>query len=208
MPCIEQLQQDVIYGARVLAKTPGFTTVAVVSLALGIGANTAIFSLIDTVLLKLLPVTDPQQLVALTDPTSGGVGIGTSTGERSNLSTREFEALRDRTQAFSGMLAAQSALDKHNASVDGRPPEEVKTRLVSREYFSVLGASAFIGRTFTAADEHGPGSAPYAVISYQYWQRRFGASPSVLDSRIQIAKANLGVIGVAQPNFLGEERGA
>lgn len=207
LPRFEEFRQDFLYGVRMLAKSPGFTVVAVLSLALGIGANTAIFSLIDTVLLKLLPVKDPQQLVALTDPTAGAVSIGTSTGERGNLSTREFEALRDRAQSFSGMLAAQSQLDKHNASIDGKPPEELRTRLVSGGYFTVLGATAFIGRTFTAADEHGPGAAPYAVISYDYWQRRFGGSPSVLDSRIRIGKANLGISGVAQPNFLGENVG-
>jgi len=145
------LRQDFVYGARLLAKSPGFTAVAVLSLALGIGANTAIFSLIDTVLLKLLPVNDPQQLVALTDPTSGGVNIGTSTGERNVLSTREFEALRDRTQSFSGMFAAQSELDRNNASIDGNSPEELRTRLVSGGYFTVLGARTFVGRAFPAA---------------------------------------------------------
>ena len=207
MPGIEELRKDLVYGVRILAKSPGFTAVAVLSLALGIGANTAIFSLIDAVLLKMLPVKDPQQLVALTDPTFSGVSIGTSTGERGNLSNREFEALRDRTQSFSGMFAAQSDLDKQNASIDGKSPEEVQTRLVSGGYFSVLGATAFVGRTFTAADERGPGSAPYAVISYEFWQRRFGGLPSVLDSRVRFGKANLDIIGVAQPNFLGENVG-
>jgi predicted permease len=207
MPRFEELRQDFVYGARMLAKSPGFTTVAVLSLALGIGANTAIFSLIDTVLLKMLPVKDPQQLVALTDPTSNGVSIGTSNGERGNLSTREFEALRDRSQSFSGMLAAQSQLDRQNVRIDGKAPEEMKTRLVSGGYFTVLGAAASVGRTFTAADEHGAGTAPYAVLSYEYWQRRFGGSASVLDSRIHVGKADLSVIGVAQPNFLGENVG-
>jgi predicted permease len=207
MPGIAELRQDFVYGARLLAKSPGFTCVAVLSLALGIGANTAIFSLIDTVLLKMLPVKDPQQLVALTDPTSGGVNIGTSTGERNFLSTREFEALRDRTQSFSGMLAAQSQLDRNNASIDGKAGEELRTRLVSGGYFTALGATTSIGRAFTAADERGPGSAPYAVISYEFWQRRFGGSLSALGSRVHIAKADLTIVGVAQPHFLGENVG-
>ena len=207
MPGIAQLRQDFVYGARLLAKSPGFTSVAVLSLALGIGANTAIFSLIDTVLLKMLPVKDPQQLVVLTDPTNGGVSIGTSTGERGTLSNREFEALRDRSQSFSGMLAAQSDMDRNNARIDGQAPEELRTRLVSSGYFTVLGATTTIGRAFTAADEHGPGSTPYAVISYAFWQRQFGGSPSVLDSHIRIAKADLTIIGVAQPHFLGENVG-
>jgi predicted permease len=208
MPRIADLRQDFVYGVRLLAKSPGFTSVAVLSLALGIGANTAIFSLIDTVLLKMLPVKDPQQLVALTDPDSSGVNIGTSRGDRNLLSNREFEALRDRTQVFSGMLAVQSNMERSNASVDGKALEELQTRLVSGGYFTVLGASSLVGRTFTAADEHGPGSAPYAVISYAFWQRRFGGSPAALESRIHIGKADLNIIGVAQPHFLGENVGA
>ncbi len=201
------LWPDLRFSLRAIRRSPLFASVAILSLALGIGANTAIFSLIDTMLLKMLPVKDPQQLVSLTDPTSGGTSIGTSTGERNILSTREFEALRDRTQSFSGMLAAQSELDHNNASIDGKAPEELRTRLVSGGYFPVLGATTFIGRPFTAADERGPGSAPYTVISYEFWQRRFGGSPAVLDSHLHVGKANLTVIGVAQPHFLGENVG-
>jgi len=205
---LADLRQDLVYGLRLLAKSPGFTSVAVLSLALGIGANTAIFSLINTVLLKLLPVKDPQQLVALTDPTNSGTSIGTSGGERGILSNREFEALRDRVQSFSGVLAAQSETEHRNASIDGKAPEDVRPRLVSANYFTVLGVSTALGRTFNQDDEHGPGSAAYAVISYDFWQRRFGGSPSVLDSRIHIAKADLTIIGVAQRHFMGENVGA
>ena len=186
MARIAELRQDLVYGARLLAESPGFTAVAVLSLALGIGANTAIFSLIDTVLLKMLPVKDPNQLVALTDPSSSGTSIGTSHGERGILSTREFEALRDRTQSFSGMFASQSERDTNNASIDGKPLEELHTRLVSGGYFTVLGATTAIGRAFTAADERGPGSAPYAVISYEFWQRRFGGDRSVIGRAIDV----------------------
>ena len=157
MTSFAELRQDFAYGVRMLAKSPGYSAVAVLSLALGIGANTAIFSLIDSVILKMLPVRNPQELVALTDPTDSGVWIGTSDGERGILSTREFEGLRDRTQTFSGVLAAESQMSSQNASVNGEPPEEIHTRLVSGNYFTVLGANALVGRAFWAADERGPG---------------------------------------------------
>ncbi|MGB9454449.1 MAG: ABC transporter permease [Bryobacteraceae bacterium] len=203
-----ELRQDVVYGVRMLAKSPGYSAVAVLSLALGIGANTAIFSLIDSVILKMLPVRNPQELVALSDPTESGVWIGTSDGERSILSTREFEGLRDRAQTFAGVLAAQAQLDRRNASVNGEPPEEIHTRLVSGNYFTVLGADALAGRAFSASDERGPGSAPYAVLSYSYWQRRFGGAFSAIGAHMRVAKADLTVIGVAPPNFHGEQIGA
>jgi predicted permease len=207
MPILAELRQDIVYGSRMLAKSPGFTTVAILSLALGIGANTAIFSLIDTLLLKMLPAKNPEQLVTLTNPNGGGVSIGTSSGERGTLSNREFEALRDRTDAFSGIFASQSQMDRNNASIDGKPAEELRTRLVSGGYFNVLGVGATIGRPFAAAEDHGVGTAPYAVISYEFWQRRFGGSTAVLDSHIHIAKADLTVIGVAPPRFFGESVG-
>jgi predicted permease len=205
---MQEIRQDLIYGARMLAKSPAFTAVAILSLALGIGANTAIFSLIDALLLRQLPVVNPQELVALTNPADSGTSIGTSTGERGTLSTREYEALRDHTRVFSGMFAAQSELDRSNASVDGKPPEEVRTRIVSGGYFIVLGTTAAAGRVFTPADEHGPGSAPYAVISYAFWQRRFNRSPTALGSTMRIGKADLTIIGIAQPRFQGEAVGA
>ncbi len=208
MTSFAELRQDFAYGVRMLAKSPGYSAVAVLSLALGIGANTAIFSLIDSVILKMLPVRNPQELVALTDPTDSGVWIGTSDGERGILSTREFEGLRDRTQTFSGVLAAESQMSSQNASVNGEPPEEIHTRLVSGNYFTVLGANALVGRAFWAADERGPGSAPYAVLSYSYWQRRFGGAFSAIGARLRVAKADLTVIGVAPPNFRGEQIGA
>jgi len=207
MTGLTELRQDFVYGVRMLAKSPGYSAVAVLSLALGIGANTAIFSLIDSVILRMLPVRNPQELVALTDPTSSGVSIGISTGERSILSNREFEGLRDRTQAFSGILAVQSATDQLNASINGAPPEEVRTRLVSGDYFTVLGATPSVGRAFSAADERGPETAPYAVLSYSFWQRRFGGSFSAIGAHLRVVKADLTVIGVAAPGFYGEQVG-
>ena len=197
---------DVRYGARMLLKTPAFTAVAILSLALGIGANTAIFSLINAVLLKMLPVEDPQQLVLLTDPDANGVSIGMSSGVRGLLSNREFEGLRTRTQSFTGMFAVNQ-MDRRNVIVDGQPPEEVNIRLVSGDYFTVLGPRTAAGRVFTAADDHGPGTAPYAVASYSFWQRRFGGSPAIFDKTIRANDAALRVIGVAEPRFRGENVG-
>jgi predicted permease len=198
---------DLRFGLRMLLKSPGFTVIAVLSLALGIGANTAIFSLMNAVLLKLLPVADPQQLVSLTDPTANGVSIGINSGVREILTTREFEGLRDRTQTFSGMLAVQSNLGKSDVVIGGQPPESVKTRLVSAGYFTVLGAKTAAGRVFTAADDHGPGSAPYAVASYSFWQRRFGGSPAIFEKTVRANNAALRIIGIAEPRFRGETVG-
>jgi len=183
MAGVAAFRQDVAFGARMLARTPGVTFVAILSLALGIGANTAIFSLIDILLLRQLPVRNPQELVALTKPSVSGTSIGLSTGERPLLTNREFEALRSRTSVFSGMFGALSNLVKYSVRIDGRAPEDVQTRLVSGDYCDVLGATAFAGRVFTTQDERGPGSAPYAVISYNFWQRRFAGSlrPGITD---------------------------
>ena len=207
MTVLAELRHDAAYGVRMLLKSPGYSAAAVLSLALGIGANTAIFTLIDSVMLKMLPVRNAQELVALTDPTMSGVNIGNNTGERGVMSTREFEGLRDRTQAFTGILAAQSSLGRENASINGAAPEEIRTRLVSGNYFEVLGTSALAGRAFSAADERGPESAPYAVLSYSFWQRRFGGSFAALGAHIRVANADLAVVGVAPPAFHGEQVG-
>jgi len=199
--------QDVRHGARGLRRSPGFAITAVLTLALGIGANTAVFTLIDTVLLKMLPVRDPQQLVVLTDPNDSGISVGYGAGERSVLTNHEFENLRDRNAVFSGMFASENETLRGNANLDGQAPETVRLKMVSGGYFTVLGASPILGRVFTAADDGAPGSAPYAVLSYEFWQRRFAGSPAVLDSRIRFSKADLRVIGVAPPRFFGESVG-
>jgi predicted permease len=198
--------QDVRYGIRMLLKAPVTTTIAVLSLALGIGANTAIFSLIDAVLLKLLPVQDPQQLVSLTDPGASGISVGTQNGERSLLSHREYLAQRRSNQAFTDLIAAQSQVLRQNATIDG-PTEELRTRLVSSNYFSALGVHVPIGRAFTEQDDRGVGAAPVAVISYSYWQRRFSGSSDAIGKTIRIRNAALNIVGVADPRFRGETVG-
>jgi predicted permease len=198
------LWQDLRYAARMLRKQPGFAAVAVLSLALGIGANTAIFSLLNSVLLSALPVRDPQSLVMLTNPASSGVSIGSQDGERSLLTYPEFRQLRDQSTVFSGLMASQCALDRVQARVDGGEPEELRTRMVSTEYFDTLGVPALLGRTFSADDDP---TAPYAVISYNYWQRRFGRRADILGTSMAIRRGVFSIIGVAPPSFFGETVG-
>ena len=207
MPFLERALHDLRFACRTLARTPAVTTIALLSLALGIGANTAIFSLIDTVLLKLLPVRDPQRLVLLSNPNANGVSVGTQGGERNLFSYGEFEHIRDKQQVFDGMFVAQSEAQRVRAGIDGGMPEDVRERLVSGGYFSVLGVVPVIGRAFTEADDRVPHGAPYAILSYTFWDRQFGRSTDVLGKRIAIGKALLSVIGVGPSGFFGETVG-
>ena len=203
----EALVKDLQYAARQFVRNPVFTLVAVASLAVGIGANTAIFSVMDAVMLKSLPVRDPQKLVMLTDPNSSGVSSGMNNGERGLLTYAEFANLRDHATTFSGLCAAQAALDNVQVRIGGGQSEEAKIRLVSEEYFTVLGVDPAIGRFFIREDAKNPGQDPYAVISYNYWQKRFGGNVSVLGTPIKLLGTTLTVIGVGRPGFTGESVG-
>ena len=207
MPFLDHSLRDLRFAARTLARTPAVTAIAILSLALGIGANTAIFSLIDSVLLRFLPVRDPGRLVLLTNPDAGGISMGTQNGERSLLSCGEFAHIREKQQVFDGMFAAQSEASRISARIDEGTPEDVRERLVSGAYFSVLGIDPIIGRAFTEADDRVPHAAPYAVISYAFWDRRFGRAADVLGKKITMGKAGLTIIGVAPPGFFGENVG-
>jgi len=193
--------QDVKYALRTMASSPAFTAVAIFSLALGIGPNTAIFSLWNGVLHSSLPVPQPEQLVMLTDPNSVGVSQGSQDGARSLLTYAEFEQLRDHADGFSGMMASQSSLDRWQVRVQNSEWEEAHGRLVSGSYFQVLGVTPIMGRAFNESD------LPYAVISYDYWQRRFGGSPDVLGKTVTVRKAALTILGVAPQGFIGETSG-
>ncbi len=201
------LLQDVRYGLRTLRKSPGFTTVAVLSLALGIGANTAIFTLIDGAMLKALPVKDPHQLVFLSNPAAAGVSVGIQTGVRSLFTYEEFEQIRSGQQAFSGVFAAESGPDRVQVSFGGSAPEQAQAKLVSGDYFAVQGVDALLGQTFTSAGENGPGSTPVAVISYGYWKRKFGLSSSALGTGIQVNGVPLTIVGIAPQRYFGESVG-
>ena len=201
------IQQDLRHAVRILAANPGFTLVAVLSLALGIGANTAIFSLVNSVLISTLPVRNPHELVMLTDPQSSGVSMGMESGERSLVTYNEFRELQEQNRTFASLMASQSGLRRIDARVAGGQPEPINIRMVSASYFSTLGVPAVLGHTFAALQEPLPGTAPFAVISYEYWQRRFGGHADVLGRPIALSDGVLSVIGVMPASFFGETVG-
>jgi predicted permease len=203
----EDLLKDLRYAIRQFTRNPVFTAVAVASLAIGIGANTAIFSVLNAAMLKSLPVRDPQGLVMLTNPNESGVSSGLSTGERGMLTYSEFTQLRDHATSLDGLCAAQAQMGRTQVRIAGGQQEDAHGRLVTEEYFSVLGIDPAIGRFFSRADAKSPGEDPYAVISYEYWQKRFGGNVSVLGTPIKMLGATLTVIGVAAPGFTGESVG-
>ncbi len=201
---LETLVKDFRYALRQLMRNPVFTLVAVLSLAIGIGANTAIFSLMNAVLLRSLPVRDPQQLVSLTNPNVSGVSIGLSSGERDLMSYPEYEQIRDHAASFSGICVAESELDRWQVRINGAAAEDARAKLVSENYFSVLGVEPSIGRLFSAEDAHAPGQAPYIVLSYAYWQKRFAGNTSALGTPVRLFGTTYSIIGVAAPGFRGE----
>jgi predicted permease len=201
------IQQDLRYALRILAAAPAFTAVAVLSLALGIGANTAIFGLLNTVLMRTLPVPNPEELVILTNPGARGVGVGMQDGERALATYQEFRDLQDRNTTFASLMASSSALQRVDARVAGGEAQELQVRLVSASYFPALGVPAQTGRTFDTAQEPAGGTAPLAVISHDFWQRGFGGRDDVLGRTISFRGGVLSVIGVMPASFFGETVG-
>src|SRR5882724_12060211 len=202
---LETLWQDLRYGLRSLRKSPGFTAMAVLSLALGIGANTALFSVVDAVLLKMLPVKEPERLVAL-DPF---IPIINARGERYNFSYPLFKEVRDRSLSFSGVFAALDGtrtLDLMHPG-PGTQTENAEVQLVSGEYFQVLGVDAIAGRILTPEDNRIAGANAVAVISYGFWKRRFARDYSVIGRRSTLNDLPFTIIGVTPPEFFGESVG-
>jgi len=194
---IETLFQDLRYGARILVKNPGFTFVAVLSLALGIGANTAIFTLMDAVLFKLLPVRDPEQLVIVAH--AGQSELSSELSRSSNYPMYEF--FRDHNRTLAGL----SAFWQIDLKV--RPQSETETvagQFVTPNFFSVLGVNAMVGRTFSAMDEN---ESSVVVLSHRLWERKFGADPAVVGKPLAVNGRPLTIIGVTPPDFLGLEAG-
>jgi len=201
---IETTIRDVHYAFRTLRRSPGFATVAVLSLGLGIGGNTAIFSLLDTVLLKSLPVKNPEQLVLLS-----------RTGGRSpvrNFPSPVFEGVREHKKLFTEMLAcfdAAGTLQVSSATDESRGPAEmIRAQLVSGNYYSVLGVPAIVGRTLTPDDDRAPDAHPVAVISYGYWRRHFAGDAAVVGKSIRLNGNTFTIVGVTGPEFFGIATGS
>ena len=197
---LQQIVQDARYGFRSLRKSPLFTVVAVLTLAFGIGANTATFSLMDQVLLQLLPVKHPEQLVVVAER---GIRFGDSWGDN-DISYPMYRDFRDHNQVFSGMFCRFPT----GVSLGyGDRTERVDAELVSGSYFPVLGVAAAIGRTLTPNDDRVPGGHPVAMLSYGFWQDRFSSDPSIVGKQIVTNGYTLTVIGVSQAGFDGVELG-
>jgi predicted permease len=204
---MRSLWQDVRFGARMLAKQPGFTCIAVLTLALGIGANAGIFSVLRQVLLQRLPVPNPEQLVLLYGPgdKSGHVSSDQSGTEGSeSFSYPMYVDLRDRNSVFSG-LAAKA--DFAVSVTFHAQTERAQADLVSGNYFNTLEAHAALGRTLEPGDSKAPGSSPVVMLGYGYWRRRFASDPTVLNQAVLINSTPMTVVGVVQPEFDGIQPG-
>jgi putative ABC transport system permease protein len=194
------LIRDIRYAARVLTRNPLFTCVAILTLALGIGANTAIFTLLDQVLLRLLPVKEPQQLSLLT---MRGRHYGNNWGGNA-ISYPMFRDFQDHNKVFSGMFCRFAT---SVSLTSGDEAERVQAELVSGTYFQVLGVSTVLGRPISPDDDRVANGGPVAVLNYDYWKQRFASDPAISGKKISINKFPFTVIGVAQPGFEGVELG-
>jgi predicted permease len=205
---MSELSQDVVYALRTLRRNIGFTAVIVGALAIGIGANTAIFTIIDAVLVQTLPVAHPEQLVAIGNP----VRVNSLSDGSPRVDLFSYPMYKDivaQNQIFTSVLASGRA-DRLDAHIDGTSGEfeHPRGRYVSGNYFSVLGVRALRGRTFDASADETPGSSPVATISYGYWTRRFHNDPAVIGRSILVDGLQITIIGVAPETFTGEIVGA
>jgi len=204
---IDELVQDLSYAVRTLRGSPAFTIVAALSLALGIGANTAIFSLINALILRPLAVQAPDRLVALGDTSHTG-SLSEGSVRTDIFSYPMYEQLRDHNQSFTGLLASGRSGRLRVGTGGGAAAEPARGRIVSGNYFAVLGVRAVRGRTFTAAEDRAPGGDPVVVISHDYWQRRFAGDDGVIGRVLALNGYPFTVVGVAQPGFAGDVVGA
>jgi predicted permease len=201
---LSDLRQDVLYALRAMRQNAGFTAVVLLTLALGIGANTSTFTLIDALLLRALPVPHPERLVTVGNPARTG-GLSEGSVRNDIASYPLFADVRDQTHTLSGMYAT-GRTDRLDVTVDKGQSESEHPhgRFVSANFFSVLQLPAVAGRTFTPDEDRVPAGAPVVVISYAYWQNRFGGVRSAVGRTISVNGVPLTIVGVAPSSFAGE----
>ncbi len=196
--------QDLRYALRQLHKSPGFTAVAVLTLALGIGANTAIFTVVNALLLKMLPVSQPEQLVVVGDPSLPN-SRSNGTPRTDIFSYPLYKELRDHNSVFTGLCAAASV---HHIELDAgqgeSSAEKVTGRMVSGNYFTVLGLKPALGRLLSGSDDTAENANAVAVLSYGFWQSKFALSPSVIGRDVRLNGFPFTIIGVAPAGFDGD----
>jgi putative ABC transport system permease protein len=201
---METLMRDFRHSIRALVRNPGFSVVAILTLAIGIGANTAMFSLTDQVLLRSLPVENPKELVVLSSPGPTRGRVWSDGNSAASFSYPLYKELRDRVPVFSGLIARFAV----PLSVAGEgQTERADGELVSGNYFEVLHVGAVLGRTFTQGDDSVPGGNPVIMLSYGYWMRRFGGNPDVLNKILIINGIPMTVVGVTRAGFSGVQVG-
>ena len=211
---LEEFLGDLRMGGRRLRKTPGFTLTAIITMALGIGANAAIFSLLNAVLLRPLPgVQSPDSLFLFSDGSFEGSVVATTpeAGTVAAYSFPLYNRLREQLRLFDDIAAQQSNTTGavvHQAGADSADGAPASARCVTANYFEVLGVSPMLGRTFRADDQTSPGANPVLMLSYGYWQRRFGGTPSIVGSQLIVNGFPYTVVGITPPYFIGTKIGA
>ena len=205
---METILKDIKYGFRGLLKRKGFAAIAVLTLALGIGANTAIFTLVNAVMLKSLPVKQPEQLVLFSDVTGEGTSMEDSprVGEWKRFSYGSYVYFRDHNQSFQDITAIRSGpsrLSVRRAGAQGAAATRAAGQLVSGNYFAVLGTGAMHGRVLTPEDDKAS-AQPAAVVCHRYWKEQLNSDPSVVGQTFVINGTNFTVVGITPPEFFGE----
>jgi hypothetical protein len=189
---LEGLWQDTRDAVRALRRSPGFTAVALLSLALGIGANTAVFSLINSLMLRMLPVPEPRQLVEFLNQYPGDPPLNV-------FSQQSYEYFRDHNHVFSGLTGVQPV--RFSVRGDGLEPETVDGEAVAGNFFRMLGVKAAIGRLI------GPEDSAVAVVSWSYWKNKFNLDPAILGKRIVVEDVPVTIVGVTPREFSGLQVG-
>ena len=202
---MQTLLQDLRYAVRQLRKSPGFTLTATITLALGIGANTAIFTLVQGILLRSLPVADPAELYRIGDTDNCCVNGG-FVGENGDFDIFSYDLylhLKDSAPEFQSLAAMQAGQGQWSVRRGNALPRELRGEFVSGNYFSTLGVGSYEGRLFSESDDQ-PSSAPVVVLSYRSWQSEFGGDPTIINSSISIQAHPFTIVGIAPPSFFGD----